>query len=73
MGHTPPSSAGKQHLLDKVKMYKKQNSFLLYAATQQAVVNMCVIYEEMSCIKQQYLSFQNIIQRIWVPGYSRIL
>jgi hypothetical protein len=47
MGHTPPNSARKEHLLYKINQYKKQNSYLRYAAIQQAVVNICIIYEDL--------------------------
>jgi hypothetical protein len=46
MGHAAPTSSSKSYLLNKVNVYKKQNSFLRYAAIHQAIINICVIYED---------------------------
>lgn len=46
MGYPVPKNHEKEHLRRKVQVYKKQNSFLRYAATHQALINICVIYED---------------------------
>jgi hypothetical protein len=46
MGHAPPGSSDKNYLLNKINVYKRQNSFLLYAAIDQAITNICIIYED---------------------------
>jgi len=47
MGHALPTKHSREHLLNKVKTYKKQNSYLRYAATHQAVIKICVVYEDL--------------------------
>lgn len=46
MGHAAPTSTDKTYMLNKVNVYKRQNSFLRYAAIHQAIINICVIYED---------------------------
>lgn len=46
MEHTKPYKSDKEYLLNKVSVYKRQNSHLRYAAINQAVINICSIYED---------------------------
>lgn len=47
MGHAAPIKSDKKYLLNKINVYKKQNNFLLYAAIHQAIINICVTYEDL--------------------------
>jgi hypothetical protein len=63
MGHSIPGSSSKNHLLNKVQQYKKQNSFLRYAAIHQSVINICITYEDF--VKRVILKyFEEQIQRL---------
>lgn len=46
MGYPLPRTHEKEHLRRKIQIYKKQNSYLRYAATHQALINICVVYED---------------------------
>lgn len=46
MGLNPSTNADKDKMLKRIELYKRQNSYILYAAIQQAIISLCVNYED---------------------------
>lgn len=46
LGLAPPTSYDKEKLLSKIKHYHKRNMFLRFAAIKQAIIDLCVNYED---------------------------
>lgn len=46
MALNPSTTVDKEKLLKRIEQYKRQNSFILYAAVQQAIIGLCANYED---------------------------